>query len=163
MLDHLKATGGSSADFAGPVWSAFLWFDIDRDDLAAALADGRRLATVLLSRYAALAEDDLALFFSGKKGVHVGLPLCHAPNPGPTFHRTCRVLAGRLARLAGVAIDAGIYDRVRPFRLPNSRHPKTGLHKVRLEYRELMHLSPDAVRNLAREPRPFEVPDPPRS
>ena len=32
------------------------------------------------------------------------------------------------AELAAVTIDAGIYDRVRAFRAPNSRHPKTGLH-----------------------------------
>ncbi len=48
MLAHLKENSGSAAGFTGPVWSRLLWFDLDRDDLDAALADARRLVTVLL-------------------------------------------------------------------------------------------------------------------
>ncbi len=76
------------------------------------------------------------------------------------MHLTCRTLARRLAKLAGVVNDDGIYDKVRPFRLPNSRHPKSGLHKVRLEHRELMHLGADAILRLAEKPRPFDPPGP---
>src|SRR5262245_12364303 len=71
MLTHLKGKAGSSAGFAGPVWSGVLWFDLDRDDLDLALAGGRRLVTVLLGRYPKFEEDEFPLFFSGKKGVHV--------------------------------------------------------------------------------------------
>jgi len=159
MMEHLKVNAGSAAGFAGAVWSNVLLFDLDRENLDDALGDARRLVTVLLHRYTKLDDTEIALYFSGKKGVHIGLPLTHRPDPGSTFHLTARTLAGRLAKLAGVVIDGGIYDKVRPFRLPNSRHPKTGLHKIRLEHRELMHLSADAVRKLAENPRPF---DPPR-
>src|SRR5581483_4223088 len=52
----------------------------------------------------------------------------------------------------------GVYDKVRLFRAPNSRHPKTGLHKRRLTLDELLHLDAARVRQLATEPEPFGLP-----
>ena len=54
-------------------------------------------------------------------------------------------------------IDSAIYDRVRLFRAPNSRHPKTGLHKRRFTYDELMGLNIDRIRELAAEPVGFDL------
>jgi hypothetical protein len=42
--------------------------------------------------------------------------------------------------------------------LVNSRHPRTGLHKVRLSYDELMGLDAEGIRKLASAPRPFDPP-----
>ena len=168
MLTHLKANGGSSAGFTGAVWSMALHFDLDAaDDFAPALDAGRRLTTTLLQRYPALGEGDLEIFYSGGRSIHVELPLPHRPEPGPTFHLVCRKLAFRLAKLAGldaiggVKFDEGNYDKVRLWRLVNSQHAKTGLHKVRLSYDELMHLNADGIRKLAVAPRPFMPVDPP--
>ena len=167
MLAHLKANGGSSAGFAGAVWSMALHFDLDTaDDLSPALDAGRRLTTTFLQRYPALDESDLEIFYSGSRSIHIELPLPHRPEPSPVFHLVCRKLAFRLARLAGVdatpgvKFDQGNYDKVRLWRLVNSRHAKTGLHKVRLSYRELMHMSADGVRTLAAAPRPYSPVDP---
>lgn len=167
VIAHLRDHDGSSAGFAGAVWSPELHFDLDAaDDLAAALTAGRRLAGVLLQRYPKLGEDDLRAFYSGGRSVHLGLPLTHLPDPSPTFHAVAGLLARRLARLAGadsvpgVAFDAGNYDRVRLWRLVNSRHAGTGLYKVRLSYDELMHLDPGGVRKLAAAPRPSDPPGP---
>lgn len=167
LLTHLKANRGSSAGFAGVVWAMALRFDLDAvGSLAPALEAGRRLATTLLHRYTALSEDDLEIFYSGSRSVHVELPLPHRPEPGPTFHLVCRKLALRLSKLAGldavsgVTFDEGNYDKVRLWRLVNSRHAKTGLYKVRLSYDELMHLSADRIRSLATAPRPYSPVDP---
>ena len=70
------------------------------------------------------------------------------------------MFAEKVAELAGVETDAGIYDQVRAFRAPNSRHPKTGLHKRRLSVDELLHLRPDVIRDMATEPAPFDIPKP---
>ncbi len=110
----------------------------------------------ILHRYRTLDEDALLLFFSGGKGAHVGLPATWNPAPSVTFHRTARRFAEGLAAVAGVTIDTGVYDKVRLFRAPNSRHPKTGLHKRRLSLDELLHLDADRIRQLAIEPEPFE-------
>lgn len=156
--EYLEARG-TTKGYAGPCWSPWLWLDIDRPgDPAAALTDARRLAGFVLGRYPKLGEDDLPTFFSGGKGYHLGVPLTHNPDPSPDFHRVAGRLAAGLAAGAGVAVDASIYDRVKLFRAPNSRHPRTGLHKRPLTHRELFGLTPARVAELAREPAPCEVP-----
>ena len=152
---------GSTAGYTGPCWSPWLWFDIDRAELADALTDARRLASLLDDRYR-LPEESLLIFFSGSKGFHIGLPTAlWSPEPSDVFHQVARRFAENVAELAGVIIDGGVYDRVRAFRAPNSRHPKTGLHKRWLSFDELMGLSLDAIVDRAKQPEPFELPDSP--
>jgi hypothetical protein len=71
-------------------------------------------------------------------------------------------MAENIAESAKVSIDAGVYDRVRAFRAPNSRHQKTGRHKRFLHFDELMSLTTPAIVELAAEPVPFELPALPR-
>lgn len=160
---YLDATG-TTKGFAGACGSPWLWFDIDREgDLDAATADARRLAASLLERYRTLDAESLLLFFSGSKGFHAGLPLslCSSPAPAATFNGTARRFAEMTAERLGFGIDAGVYDRVRLFRAPNSRHPKTGRHKRRLAFDELLHLGTPAILRLAEQPEVFDLPDPP--
>jgi hypothetical protein len=154
---HLAETG-STRGYDGPCWAPWLWFDLDGEDLDAVLTDARRLAAGILHRYRTLDDDALLLFFSGSKGIHVGLPVSWDPAPSVTFHRTARHFAEALAAATGATIDTGVYDKVRLFRAPNSRHPKTGLHKRRLTLDELLNLDGDRVRQLAAAPEPFALP-----
>jgi hypothetical protein len=154
---HLTETG-STKGYDGPCSAPWLWFDLDAADLDAALRDARKLAVGILHRYRALDDDALLLFFSGYKGAHVGLPVTWGPAPCVTFHRTARHFAEALAAAFGVTTDSGVYDKVRLFRAPNSRHPKTGLHKRRLSLDELLHLDAARVWELAAAPEPFAVP-----
>jgi len=153
---HLELTG-STKGYRGP----WLWFDIDNEnDLDAAAVDARKLAASLVERYR-IDGDDLLLFFSGSKGFHVGLPTSlWQPKPSGEFNRVARQFAEAAAERAGVTIDTGVYDAVRAFRAPNSRHPKTGLHKRRLTYEELLGLGVDAMKKLAEKPEAFDVPKP---
>jgi hypothetical protein len=156
--DFADYTGarGTPKGFNGPTCAAYLSFDIDRKDrLDEARMDCAKLAMFLDDRYP---EIEPLAFFSGSKGFHLALPLAHRPAGGPSFHRVARKLAEALAVKRGVVIDSAIYDRVHPLRAPNSRHPKTGVHKVRVELDSLMHWEADAFREWAREPRPFDLP-----
>jgi hypothetical protein len=142
--------------FDGPTYSPFIWFDIDRPDREQARRDTARLVGVIAERYK-LDADELLIFFSGNKGFHVALPsILTAATPGPTFHATARRLAEGLAAIARIEIDSGVYDRVRAFRAPNSRHAKTGLHKRLLTFDELGQLSAERIAELAREPFAFD-------
>ncbi|MFN9915143.1 MAG: hypothetical protein ACK53L_21320, partial [Pirellulaceae bacterium] len=76
--------------------------------------------------------------------------------PAADFHACCRKLAEKIAAGCGVAIDLSIYDAVRAFRAPNSRHPKTGRHKRILGLEELLSLRPDRIVELASRPEPFD-------
>ena len=162
FASYLTATG-SVRRFDGPVWSRWLVFDIDRADFEAATKDARRLAAFVVDRWR-IDPDDLLAFFSGNKGFHLLLPLaaCGSPPPSLDFNRVCRRLAENLGAACGVTIDDQIYDKVRPLRSPNSRHPATSLRKRALTYGELLEVKAAAIRERAAEPLAFEVPDPPR-
>ncbi|MFO0804348.1 MAG: hypothetical protein U0791_14645 [Gemmataceae bacterium] len=132
MQTHYSANFRSVRGYSGPCSCRFLVLDIDRPDLEAALTDARRLVQYIDRRYAEL-EGEVPVYFSGSKGFHVLLELVHAPPPAVGFQNVCRALAGGVAASAGVKIDTAIYDVNHIVRLPNTRHPKTGLFKVRLE------------------------------
>ena len=155
-LDANRSTKG----FDGPCGAEFIWFDIDRTDLELARRDAARLALRLVERFA-LVDDGLLIFFSGSKGFHIGLPtLIWGPLPSLTFNRVTRQFAEGLAARANVAIDSGVYDKVRAFRAPNSRHQKTGLHKRALTLDELVGLSAERIQRLATTPQSFDLPTP---
>ena len=154
---HLDANG-STKGFDGVCGGEFVWFDIDRTDLEAARRDAARLCLCLAERYR-LDDDALLVFFSGSKGFHIGLATDFwEPTATTLFNRVACRLAETLATAAAVAIDLGVYDKVRAFRAPNSRHPKTGLHKRALSLDELTRLSVGRILELAREPLAFDVP-----
>ena len=162
FAEHLARTR-STRGFEGPTWSAFLWFDVDRDEAAGgvgkAIADAGRLMATLEDRYGVPIEFMIP-FISGGKGCHVGLPTrLWSPAGGDVFHRVSREFATRIAAAAGVTIDTGIYDRVRAFRAPNSRHPKTGLHKRFVPPEQFGVISLEDAMSLASRPAVFELPD----
>lgn len=163
FAEHLRRHG-TTKGFTGVCGAAWVWFDIDRPgDLDAATADARALCVNLAQRFA-LDDGDVLVFFTGSKGYHVGIPTAlWSWEPSPLFNRIARRFAEQVADSiegGGVGFDAGIYDKVRAFRAPNSRHPATGLHKRRLTVDELLHLSTAAIVDMAREPEPFDVPEP---
>jgi hypothetical protein len=162
LAAYFGGNGYSERGYDGPCFADWMWFDLDNADPQMALTHARQLVATVLERYRKLDEDDLLLFLSGSKGFHVGIPTAlWRATPGQGFNKVCKGLAEYLAALAGVGIDAGTYDLKQLFRAPNSRHPKTGLHKRYLRYEELMGLSLDSIRELASVPMPFDVPDPP--
>ena len=151
---------GSVRGFGGICWTPWLWIDVDRDELDMALTDTRRLVAFIRERYQ-LDEDALLIFFSGSKGFHLGLSTAlWQPEPSTTFHRITRRFAESISEAAGIAIDRGVYDRVRLFRAPNSRHQKTGRFKRRFSCDELFGISLDAVLRVAEKPAPFDIPVP---
>jgi hypothetical protein len=170
FAEYLETTG-STKGFDGPCWAPWLWFDVDREhDIDRAATDARRLAAFLVERFA-LDGDGLLLFHSGSKGFHVGLPTAlWLPEPSKPFNKVARRFAVTMAELAGVSvfdprrgsrIDESVYDKQRLFRAPNSRHPKTGRHKRRFSFDELLGLSVGAMLKLAETPAPFDIPPPP--
>jgi len=102
------------------------------------------------------------VFVSGGKGVHAGIRTVWVPEPSPDYHAVAKRFCLDLAERAGVAADGSIYSKTRIFRAPNSRHA-SGLFKRRLSLDELTHLGPEAVRDLARRPEPFDIPTGPDS
>lgn len=151
MQTHQKANWGSVAGYTGATWCKWLVFDIDKPNLGDALTDVRKLVAYLHDRYPEL-EDAIPIYFSGSKGFHVLLPLVNSPAPSTTFHHVAKAFCTALAADAGVTIDTSIYDIAHIIRLPNTKHPKTGLFKRRLDFEELVMLDADGVRRVSRHP-----------
>jgi len=130
----------SVAGYRGPARADFLPFDFDAEgDIPKARRDLRLFM-------GALCEWDIPpeaprLYFSGAKGFHVEIP---ASLFGGFELMPCADLATRLGRLAellieGVSLptaDFSIYDPLRLWRVPNTRHSKTGLYKIPLTVSE---------------------------
>lgn len=158
FAEHLRATG-SPRDFAGCCRAPWAWLDIDRGDPVQALSDAKHAAMAICDRLG-VPEDGLLALFSGSKGYHLGLPLqgLDAP-PSEDLPAIVRRLCETFAASIGVGVDGSVYDAVRCFRAPNSRHPRTGLHKRHLSVPDLIRSGPDTVLRLAERPEPFEVPE----
>ena len=157
MQRHYTANGRSVRGFAGPCSCRWLVLDIDRPDLEAALTDARGLVQFIDRRFPEL-EGEVPVFFSGSKGFHVLLELVHAPSPAVGFQHVCRTLAVGIAASAGVKIDTAIYDVNHIVRLPNTRHPRTGLFKVRIETEGLFTLDLAGILEAAKRPWPNGIP-----
>lgn len=157
MQAHFKANRQSVAGFAGPCSCRWLILDIDRADLGEALADARKLVLFLHGRYPELV-DFVPVYFSGSKGFHVLVELSHAPPPAVGFQHVARTFAVALAAAAGVRIDAGIYDVNHIVRLPNTKHPKTGLYKRLIEVEGLFMRDVAGYLIDAKHPNPASIP-----
>lgn len=160
---HLAETR-STKGYVGPCAVPWLWFDVDREPdaggLESALADTRRLCSKLPELYG-VSEAGLLVFLSGGKGFHVGLPTSGFGVPaGPNVNRAAAAFVEATAARCDVRVDLTIFDRVRAFRAPNVRHPKTGLHKRRFMVDALLRLPLEKLLDLARAPEAFELPGP---
>ena len=54
-------------------------------------------------------------------------------------------------------VDTQIYDNKRLFRIPNTRHEKSGLYKIPITLNELQTLSIDQIREMAVKQRVIEL------
>lgn len=145
---HYAGNRQSVAGFAGSCCCRWLVLDLDRADLAEALADARRLVASIGERYGI----DPPTYFSGGKGFHVLIELAHNPPPAVGFHRTAKSFAEALAAGAGVRIDSSVFDLAHIIRLPNTKHPRTGLFKRRIDAEALFRLDLAGIREHAKQP-----------
>ena len=104
-----------------------------------------------------LDDDDALLFFSGRKGYHVGLPTFWNPAPSVTFHRAARRFAEEHRRRVRGEYRHWRLRQGASLSAPNSRHPKTGLHKRRLSLDELLHLDAARIRQPGRGTRTLRL------
>lgn len=122
-----------------------VWFDLDlKEDLEAC-----RQATIkLIKRIEAkgFTEDSLEIYFSGQKGFHV---IMNLESEIPT------VKVKDIAIKFGEGIegfDLKVYDEARIFRLPFTKHAKTGLYKTPLTLAELESMSIEEIKTKASSP-----------
>lgn len=101
--------------------------------------------------------DQLKIYFSGNKGVHIIVPsVVIGITPRKDLNEIFKTIANAISEFStNKTIDLKIYDNKRLFRIPNSIHEKTGLHKVEITLDELRYSSESEIRNIAKKQRYF--------
>ncbi len=146
-FDEKKTVAG----YRGPVYADWMPIDIDSEDLEEAHETSKQAVEQLARHYEVMPEQ-LGLFFSGAKGFHLLLPAAlFGWKPSPDMPKALKWLAREL--FDGIEIDPVIYDTVRLFRLANTRHSGSGLYKVQLDPAEMLAMTVDEIKEVAREPR----------
>lgn len=102
-----------------------VWFDFDSPDGGiAAREDARKFVEWL--------GEPCAVYYSGSKGFHVGVAFSSfLLEPSVDLGTRLHALAVRLKGFYPT-LDTTIYNANRKFRVPGSKHPKTGLYKTLL-------------------------------
>ncbi len=148
---HLTVAG-----YDGPALATFLPLDFDDEkNPGRALVTVRRALGILHERYSVPVES-VRCYYSGAKGFHVEVPSGAFGGFEPSQH-----IASRLRQLVQIlfpaadriSCDRAIYEKLRLWRWPNTRHGKTGLYKVPLTGDEILTLTLDQIRMLAKAPR----------
>jgi hypothetical protein len=159
---HVEADDRPSVKgFRGQAFAPFFPADFDcAGDLNQPRRDVIRAVKMLEARFD-LPLSAVRLAFSGRKGFSLEIPgsLFGDFAPGAEIPSRFKRLGGELFA-DFLTIDTSIYEGLRLWRLPNYRHAKSGLFKIRLSLDELEHLRIDEIQNLATAARPHQdVPD----
>ena len=140
-----------------------IFADIDCQENLLNARDSALMFCELLSLHMQTGVDDVAIYFSGSKGFHVLVP-CVIFQPCPSSYTLAlyKQIAQNARRQAVRFIDESVYTHRRLLRLPNSINSKSGLYKIPLWHKELLHLDLHNLLKLARRPRPDDCLDMPR-
>lgn len=148
-LLNYKEINGSIRGYNGKVFSEYLFWDMDSENLDNARKDTIELVDRLIPY-----TNKPRIFFSGRKGFHVCFycPELNEYKDIDDFTSKYRAVCLNIA--SGLpCLDNSIYDKTRIVRTPNSIHPDTKKYKIEISYDELLSLTNDEIRQLASEQR----------
>ena len=148
-----------------------LYFDLDYNDLINSdtdevafeiIREDAKKVIAILEALFYIPEEQLKIYFSGAKGVHILVPQpILGIQPRKDLNEIFRTLVMDIKKyIPNGTVDTKIYDNKRLFRLPNSINSKTGLYKIPISPTELRTLSFNDVKLLAQQPRLLKVQKP---
>jgi hypothetical protein len=100
-------------------------------------------------------EKSISIHFSGNKGFHVFINRrVFDLEPDTDLPAVFKKMAEELQNNLNLkTVDTKVYERRRLWRIPNSKHSKTGLYKIPLSFIELKTLNIDKIKSSAVNPR----------
>lgn len=134
-----------------------LYFDLDSDlskgDLSLVLEEARKLVEYLNTELE-LPKEAVHIWFSGRRGFSItAAERAFGFTPRPDLTYILKLWASYIkAYLELTTLDIGVYSSRRMWRLPDSKHSKSGLFKVEIDPGELMR-GVEYILNLAKTPR----------
>lgn len=168
ILDYMKSNirkgRRSVGGYAGKVYASMFPIDIDSPVLDESLGTAREFTNFFVS-YWEVPKEALQIYFSGSAGFHLTLDsrVFGRVEPSKSLHLIFSDMRKKISDTAKVknkeTIDYTIKDRVRLFRLPNTRNEKSGLYKVSLEINELFNYSIKEIKEKAKTRQPLVFTD----
>lgn len=100
-------------------------------------------------------ENHMKIYFSGNKGFHIIVPAVVLDiKPCKNLNEIFKTLALAISsHVDNDTVDLRIYDNKRLFRIPNSKHEKSGLHKVEITLSELKYYTERDIKSIAESNR----------
>lgn len=131
-------------------------FELAREDAIAAITYLKQTFTYNIP------EGAIRIYFSGKKGIHLVVPATvFGAEPDKHLNEYYKTMATTISEhCTHDTLDLKIYDRRRLFRMANSRHASTMLYKIPLTYFELVMMSHEEIKELAKGPRAIQYDSP---
>lgn len=134
-----------------------LYFDFDDKDYNNVKVDALRTIDLLYALFG-IEKESISIYFSGNKGLHF---IINKNILGVKPHKQLNSIYKEIIltiynALENKTLDIKIYDNKRLFRIPNTRHEKTGLFKVPITYDELRNCTSEEVKKLATRPRKIQ-------
>lgn len=107
--------------------------------------------------------DKIKIYFSGHKGFHLIIPSeILGIQPRKDLNGIFKTIAEQIKTFSiHKTVDLKIYDNKRLFRVPNTINSSTGLYKIMLTPDELINLTEQDIKNLAKQPRNLTLKDKP--
>ena len=106
-----------------------------------------------------ISENQVKVFYSGNKGVHIIVPaVILGIEPMPLLNGVFKTIALSIKSFTpNKTVDTQIYDNKRMFRIPNTIHEKSKLYKIPITPEELRNLSEEDIKALAQQPREVQL------
>lgn len=131
-----------------------LYFDFDDSDYNKVKVDALRTIDLMYNLFG-IDKCDVSIFFSGNKGLHL---IIDKNILGVKPHKNLNAIYKEIILtiynvLEHKTLDTKIYDNKRLFRIPNTKHEKTGLFKIPITFQELKDHDGNKIRSLATNKR----------
>jgi hypothetical protein len=132
-----------------------LGFDFDSSsDVGLAYADAKVCVDHFIKVYdLGVSHEEMMIYFSGNRGFHITInPEVFNAEPCTDMIKIWRLLVNHINKeLKLNTLDLAVYTKRRAWRIPNTKHTKTGLYKLALTY-EQFNSSLENIRELAKSP-----------
>ena len=132
-----------------------LYLDLDDENNFGHIREDALLAIAFFENICGIYREDINIYFSGKKGIHITVPdTVFGFKPDKGLNKIFKSIASDISLMTNHGtVDTRIYDNRRLFRVPGSIHQETGLYKTPIMFDELNSLSRGEILRLAERPR----------
>lgn len=125
-----------------------MYFDFDNEEDFEKVRKDALITVSFLNVVFKIPEKDIQVFYSGSKGIHIVISgELIGIEPCVDLNEIFKAIAQKVNGYTEYkTLDLGIYDRKRMFRIPYTRHEKTGLHKIPISIDELRNAPINNIR-----------------